>query len=326
MNNHIYSVRQDVIHKIHELGMNSKALKGLFGWDSPTVNEFINTAHLIVTLPHANPNVFFPRVFASWYAHHLQCINKQIFHLRIVLSHINFSDLGWRPYAWWYFDSHKKIQKMSFFTRNKKNKHVTVISQPSLPEAFLPDMDIYHLEAYSLATQCTNRAWSYVAMMASIERAAGLSIAQRTMYITMDQFLAAISKTAELRLSSLLQQSSGRILDNDGKLKPAKLDVAPLVYDNATNIALISTLGTKGIIGGKKMFSYWSDVASREKIFSAEKYRPMEVLLIPDAYKIAEKMMLSRETSNQLMKLGIPYSQGLALSEHGRFSEVYSPF
>lgn len=325
MNELVYKARQNMVKTALSLGMNSQPLQNLFGWDLATINNFLSASRLIVTLPHASPNVFFPRVAASWYAHHLQRCDEQAFHLRVVLSHTNFSDLGWRPYAWWYLNNRQQIRKMSLFTRNKKKRHVTVISQPPLSELSLPDMQPHQLTAHSMATQCVNRAWSYVALMASTERMAGLSLAQRTMYITLDQLLDSVSRTAALGLSSLLRHTSARTLSPNGELRPVIPGDSPLVYDNEMNIALISTLGTDGIVGGRKMLNYWSGVATCERAL-ATGYRPMEVLLIPEDHQIAEKIMPSQGISNQLVQLGIPYSQELALSEHGRFAEIYSPF
>jgi hypothetical protein len=326
MNDHTYQMRQKVIRTALDLGMNSQPLKQLLGWDAMTISRFINASRLIVTLPHASPNVFFPRVAASWYAHHLQYVDEQVFHLRVVLSHTNFSDIGWRPYAWWYLDREQRIKKMSLFTRNKKKKHTTVISQPPLAEVSLTNLDEQQRFAYSMATQCVNRAWSYVAMMASTERAAGLSLAHRTLYITLDQLLVAVTTQAEPELSSLLQRSSARVLGPCGELQPAKRGQPPLVYDNATNIALISALGPQGIVGGRKMLNYWPEVEAREQRILMRGYEPMKVLLIPDEHNIAEQVSPSRDVNQQLAQLGIPYSQGLALSEHGRFAEIYAPF
>lgn len=325
MNDLIYKTRQNVLQTVLKLGMNYQPLQHLFGWDIATANSFLSASRLIVTLPHASPNVFFPRVAASWYARHLQCDDGKAFHLRIVLSHTNFSDLGWRPYAWWYLDNRQQVRKVNLFTRNKKKKHVTIISQPPLSELALPDMENHLLAAYSMSTQCINRAWSYVALMASTERAAGLSLAQRTMYITLDQLLFAISQSELSGLSSLLQRINARSLCPLGELQPTTPGEPSLVYDNSMNIALISTLGTDGIIGGAKMLNYWSGVASCERSL-ATGYRPMKVLLIPEDNQVVEKVMPSQGVSKQLVQLGIPYSQGLALSEHGRFAELYSPF
>lgn len=321
MNDLIAHTRQQVVDTALGL-MNAQPLPHLFGWDEATVKGFINASRLIVTLPHASPNVFFPRVAASWYARHLQSVDEHAFHLRVVLSHTNFSDLGWRPYAWWYLDDHRQIRKVSLFTRNKKKKHVAVISQPPLSELSLPGIDSHQQTAYSLATQCVNRAWSYVALMASTERAAGLTVAQRTMYITLDQLLAAVSQTLPSRIAS---HNQARCLGPSGELQPVRPGASTLVYDNATNIALLSTLGTDGVVGGRKMLNYWPEVAACERAL-ATGYRPMEVLLIPDDHQIAENVKPSQGVSNQLAQLGIPYSQGLALSEHGRFAEIYFPF
>lgn len=325
MSEQIYCARQSIIDTILSLEMNSESLKKLFGWNKPTIDNFLNASNIIVTLPHASPNVFFPRVSASWYARHLQQKNERTFHLRIVLSHTNFSDLGWRPYAWWYLDRNQKIRKEVFFTRNKKKKHITVLSQPPLGELPQMNMEAHHRLAYSLATQCTNRAWSYVSIMASTERAAGLSITDYTLYITLDQLLSAITKTACPKVYSLLQQTKGRALNPKGELVSSSQNEAPLVYDNPMNIALISTLGVTGIVGGKKMLSYWPEVAERE-LAMATGYTPMEIFLIPDNDGVTECLPPSQAVSEQLALLGIPYSQEIALSEYGRFAETYAPF
>ncbi|WNK56223.1 hypothetical protein [Pantoea agglomerans] len=91
------------------------------------LNEFIRSDEIFITLPHASMNIFFPRADVSRYVFGLQDNKKEAVHLRVFLTHTNFSDLNWRPYAWWFING-GKLDKMTFFTRNKKKKHNIVYS------------------------------------------------------------------------------------------------------------------------------------------------------------------------------------------------------
>ncbi|SBS39137.1 hypothetical protein MSP8887_03676 [Marinomonas spartinae] len=330
MNDLEKEIRINIVKQALLLNGKNNKLQQLFGLDSKTVEQFLTASRLIVTLPHASPNIFFPKVSASWYARHLQKYDDSVFHLRVVLSHNNFGDLGWRPYAWWYLDKNKIVRKASLFTRNKKKKHVTVLSQPPIEKIDAIDMSEFDRSLSFLASGCINRAWSYITIMASIERAAGLSLENKTLYITFDQLIMAIRQCKESsitqKINQFLSTRQARCLSSSGELQPCDYSSnSTILYDNPTNIALLSILGVEGVVGGQKMKNYWPEVAFCEEALGTQK-SPMRVLLIPEGNQISQRVGPSSDILNQLSEHGIPYSQGIALSEHGSFAKFLDPF
>lgn len=316
----------------HELvaGPHAPAALALLGLDDAALSAWIAAPRQAISLPHASPNVFFPRVGVSWYVRHLQERDPGLAHLRVPLTHVNFSDLGWRPYAWWYVDTRGELRRATQFTRSKKRKHVIVASQG--PLAALPrrarELD---LAAARLARCGTDLAISYVLLTAVVERAAGLTTSGPTTYVPLPLLVEYArmrrADTPNLRwVSGLLAASPGRTIAPDGTLAPAS-DV-PYVLDNPGNIALLAMLGEGEVIGGAKMTSYWPDVEKRV----ADAGERSGVVIPPPAPRrlpevdYASAVAPAPELAVELAATGIAYSQGLAVAEHGAFAARYDPF
>lgn len=328
------AVRQALIESLPIWGKSNKSLSEVLGWDVQTTANFLYADRIIVTLPHASANIFFPRAGVAWYAKHQQDLHKNTFHLRVVLNHTNFSDLGWRPYAWWYMNRVGVIEKISLFPRNKKLKHTTIMSQPPVGKLNTHDMNNEDYRASQLATRCPNRAWSYIAMTANIELAAGIAVKGQTLYISLDHYIEVVKQSSQIQwihcqhLTSLLSECQGRMILNDGRLGIVSSLKLSIVFDNATNIALLSLLGVDDVVGGKKMEGYWSEVELRAQKMLQKNRRDFafSVLSFPEKNCISELLAPLPSTQIQLEKQGINYSQGIALAEHGRFAEKIFPF
>jgi len=314
-------------------GAERDAAFALLGLDDDNLSRWQAASAQVTSLPHASPNVFFPRVGVAWYARHLQHQDPDLFHLRVVLTHVNFSDLGWRPYAWWYLDGAGDLCRSVQFTRNKKLKHVVVGSQGPLPEV-PAGLSGTHAGAARLAREAGDRAVSYMLLMAAEERAAGLTTAGRTVYLPLS-LLVEYARTAadgtrpESRwLAALIDAAAGRRITPDGLLTPVVDPRKADVLDNAANIALLALLGEQQVIGGAKMAAYWQEIEQRCRQADAvggDLPTPPRMLRLPEV-SYAECVAPGARLAPQLAAAGIGYSQGMALVEHGRFAERHDPF
>jgi hypothetical protein len=303
------------------------ATAALLGWDAPTLAAFCEAPRLLVTMPHASPNVFFPRAAVAWYARHLQVRDAELFHVRLMLTHNNFGDLGWRPYAYWYLNDAGALARATLFTRNKKLKHVIVASRPPLGE---PPVDAGELdrEAYRHAQRAANLALSCMLMMAFHERRAGVARAARTLYLPLDWLVASVRAQRAAgtppgaRLAALMDAAPARRLGEGGELAPAADWRDAYVFDNPTNVALAGALGDVDVIGGAKMHAYWPDVAAAAARASLlVRFRQWPGL---DASALPVKP--SATLQRALLADGIEYSQGMALAEHGAYAVAHDPF
>jgi hypothetical protein len=313
----------------------AEALTAL-GLDDDGLHALQTARQVVVSLPHASPNVFFPRAGVSWYARHLQRADPSVLHLRVVLTHVNFSDLGWRPYAWWFLDKDSRLTRETLFTRNKKAKHVTVASQG--PMLDIPDR-AHHTDrsAAELALLGTNRAISYMLLMSTVERAAGLTVPGRTVYVPLDLLVAffcerhrdATAGEYGRWLSDLLDlRTATRRLTDTGTLEPGTLADA-FVLDNTSNLALLSLLGCTGVVGGAKMAAYWSDITDRLTSAGRSSGLPVaapELLRLPGGIDYLDLVRPSPDVAADLEAAGIAYSQGMAVAEHGDFADTSDPF
>ncbi|GHF69781.1 hypothetical protein FHX82_005686 [Amycolatopsis bartoniae] len=302
------------------------------GLDDGCLAAFAEAPRVVATLPHASPNVFFPRAAVGWYARHLQRCDPTLFHLRVVLTHTNFSDLGWRPYAWWFLNPDRELVRHTLFTRNKKTKHVVVASQP--PMDLVPgDATGADREAAELALHGANRAMSYLLLTATVERAAGLALPGRTLYVPLDALVRFALSEATGRwapwISALLTTSTAtRTLLPDGTLAPARRAEDAFVLDNPTNIALLALLSSVDIIGGAKMADYWAQITRRIDFAcrtAALDVRPPHFRQLPEV-DTRGLVAPAPSLAASLRTAGIGYSQGMALSEHGAFGDGVSPF
>ncbi|MCW2631946.1 MAG: hypothetical protein JWR88_908 [Pseudonocardia sp.] len=308
----------------------------LWGLDDAVLDRLARAERLIVSLPHASPNIFFPRVGIGWYARHLQDRESSAVHLRIALPHVNFADLGWRPYAWWLLDAEGHLVRQTLFTRNKKAKHTVVGSQPALLE--VPEHACgVDREAARLALRAADRAGSYLLIMATVERAAGLAMPGRTVYLPLDlvvRFFRDAQERPEAQdympwVAELLATGAGaRRLTCEGRLEPAADPWQAYVLDNPSNIALLSLLSSAAIIGGAKMAGYWGEVEHRVATATATSgviASPPAMLRLPKA-DYPRFVAPSSALAEELATAGIGYSQGMALSEHGDFVARLNPF
>lgn len=306
----------------------------LVGLDDETLTRWAQSPDCVATLPHASPNVFHPRTRVGWFAGRLQQKSADTHHIRAVLTHINFSDLGWRPYAWWYLDPAGMVRVHRLFTRNKKRKHVVVSSRAAMT-ASPADMTGTDAEAARAAIWGADLAISFMLIGAVIERAAGMAAAGRVTYfplsllVSFAQHQAAGPEPSDLTAwcSGLLHQAEGRRINADGLLEPCDPHDAD-VLDNASNQALLSMLGAPTLPGGTKMLGYWSGVD--DVIRGLEPCAPPgclapQVALVPE-FDLPAHIRPSDGVREQLDVRGIPYSQGMAVTEHGAFAAQFNPF
>ena len=254
-------------------------------------------------------------------------------HLRVVLTHTNFSDLGWRPYAWWVVNREGRLERVSIFTRNKKQKHVVVASQPAYTS--FPTLLTSHDEAAArFAAMGQDRAWCYINLMASIERACGFSQPARTIYAPLDWLVASALTVSENEtatetgrwLKGLLEISDGaRVIGSGGILREAVRNEKPFVYSNPANLAILAALPSAEVLGGVKMASYWSEVERLIDLAAKRSGAPKPYL---KRLQVSDEELETRtpptpELSRQLHEAGVPFSQGMALSLHGQLTKVF---
>lgn len=299
----------------------------IFGWTDQAERNFRHAERILVTLPHASPNVFFPRAMPHWHATRRSNEHDGI-HLRIVLDHINFSDLGWRPYSWWYLDSGGALSDLRLFTRNKKKKHVAVCSRPPLPPEKLQ-----WPRGYSdwLPRDARNLSDSFIGVMACDEAMAGLRPKDRLVYVNLSDVVAILRRIAERLggggrrswLQSLFSHAEGRIVGASGSLEPCEEPWRASIIDNASMIAALGALGNVEIIGGRKMLGYWGDVLSKAATatHACGVTAPLPVPIdFSELRPRLEPPRPSERLRKQLYDAGIGYSQGLAVAEHGAYA------
>ena len=300
------------------------------GWDDTTLDNFLKADRIQLTLPHASPNVFFPRAGVAWYAQTRQQLDPALFHLRVVLTHNNFGDLGWRPYAWWHLNAEGHLKRLTCFTRNKRMKHVVVMSQPPLHS--IPDsMHGIDLLAARFASQGQNLGDSFIRIMAIVERAAGVNLPGRTLYVPLNLAIACAKKIAEeatapgRKLEAMLSCMPGRSLNALGELQSAADWRKALVFDNPGNIALMAIFGDQHVIGGAKMKAYWPEVRARLNLGEGF-LGQLQVADYPSSNRIETLLKPNEHLLNVLSEMGISYSQGMAIWEHGNFADRHHPF
>lgn len=306
------------------------------GLDDAGLARWVAAERVVATLPHASPNVFFPRAGVAWYVRHLQDRDAELFHSRIAVSHVNFSDLSWRPYAWWHVDGAGRLQRSTFFTRNKKRKHVVVASRG--PITVIPgSAEGVDKEAARLALAGTDLAMSYLLIMATVEQAAGLALPGRTVCLPLSLLVEYARKVgdaggvrADARwLAALVAGATGRRILDDGRLAQVADSREADVFDNPSNIALLAALGEQGVIGGAKMAGYWAEVVERVTAAGTRSGAAVEMprmMTWPASIDYESYVAPSPALREQLDAAAISYSQGMALTEHGAFADRMDPF
>jgi hypothetical protein len=342
---HLRHARHDLLRPGLDPADAATALS-LLGLDDAALDHWATAAAPLVSLPHASPNVFFPRALVGWFASKLMRGTDQ-HHIRIALTHVNFSDLGWRPYAWWYLDQAGTLRCHRVFSRNKKRKHVVVASQPALgaqPEG----MAGADRRAAQAAAMGADLAASYQLITAVTERAAGLAPAGRTTYLPLTALVSFARELAAERslpgsggsdggtggsggagawCSALLDGARGRRVGADGALRDCPARDAD-VFDNYSNLAALCLLGRTCVLGGKKMAGYWPEVRAVIGRYGQSAPGDMtepEVLVVPEA-EGPGPVSPSPAVTAQLAEQGVPYSQAMAVAEHGDFAARYDPF
>lgn len=305
----------------------------LLGVDDETLDGWQRSAGRLVTLPHASPNVFHPRTRVGWYAGHVQELRPDLHHVRVVLTHVNFSDLGWRPYAWWCLGPDGDVRVHRQFSRNKKLKHVVVSSCPGMSEV-PDDLNEVDAEAARAALWGVDLAVSYMLISAVVERAAGMVVPGRASYVPLPALIgfardqaAAGNASASGWCRALTAQAAGRRVAGRGLLEDCDPSVAD-VFDNYSNIAALALLGDVQVLGGAKMAGYWPHVEAvldpLMPLLPDDAAAPVPVL-VPDV-ELPAAAAPSPAVQRQLDTLGVGYSQGLAVAEHGSFASRYDPF
>lgn len=301
---------------------------GLLGLDDATLSKWSTRGGSLVSLPHASPNVFTPRTRVAWWARIMQAADPDAHHVRVVLPHVNLSDLGWRPYAWWTLDVNGAVHDHRVTSRNKKFKHVAVSSLPTLQisPSGLTQIDD---EAVKAAAWGTDLSRSYMIMTAATERAAGLGIPGRTTYVPLDLLVAFVRDRARSHGSiarwarDLVEVAEGRRIDTDGRLKPSLADDA-YVFDNAANIALLGVLGSSTVLGGSKMIGYWPDVEAVADQLSGDIPAPL-LHPVPDLDPAV--LPVDARLAEQLSAHGVRLSQAMAVTAFGKFADhVYEAY
>jgi len=289
------------------------------GLDDTTLQAACNATRVVLSTPHASPNVFGQRMRIGWAAATLQRFSADTHHIRVVLTHTNMSDLGWRPYAWWTLSATGQLQVAKIFSRNKKKKHTALCALPPLE---LEPQSLRGADALAAqnARSGSDLSRSLMILMATIERAAGLSLPSRTTYIPLDFVLQFARDMGDrgIIFDRMLGHARGRRIDESGKLVHSDLKQS-LVFDNATNLAALALFGEPVLLGGSKMLAYWPEVAAAGRLVSTD-LRPVRPFLVPEL-DLASIFPLNTELRAALDEAGVEYSQGMAVSEYGPFAQ-----
>ncbi|MEV5499527.1 hypothetical protein AB0M50_29410 [Nonomuraea fuscirosea] len=304
----------------------------LLGLDDPSLDRWARSRTSLISLPHASPNVFDPRTRVGWFAGEMQRQVSGLHHVRVVLTHTNFSDLGWRPYAWWYL-SDGVVRRHRLFSRNKKQKHCVISSRPPL-DVVPEGMTGADLSAARAAIWGSDLAASFMLIGAVIERAAGMIPGPVATYLPLTMLVSFVRELAS-RASSpdeqgaspaawcgrLIATTQGRRVAPDGTLRECSGDRAE-VLDNYGNLASLALLEDAQVLGGAKMAGYWPDVeavAARIQGTAPEGFALPCVLMVPEL-DLLSFAGPSPDVAAQLERQGVRYSQGLAVAEHGCFA------
>ena len=298
----------------------------LLGLDDESLQRWRSASETIVTLPHSSPNVFKLRTRVMQHAAYIQTSHHKVHHARITLSHNNYSDLGWRPYSWWFLNRNGEVSEERFVTRHKKFKHLTVSSQPPLhtiPEGLLA----HDTMAAEAAVWGSNLSVSFMLIDAVTSHFAGLKPDARCTYIPLNWLIsfaqdkARASSVESEWLRFLLDRAEGRSVSSVGKLE-AHCSWTADILDNFSNLALLSLLGEPHVLGGEKMAGYWPHPlnAIREANRNSPVSLPFPHLVTVPNFDLLDRYPPSPRVKLYLRNHGLPYSQGLAVAEHGRFA------
>lgn len=320
-------INEFYLEQFSHLNINErKNILETLGSTESALNEFVKSDEIFITLPHASMNIFFPRADVSRYVFGLQDNKKEAFHLRVFLTHTNFSDLNWRPYAWWFING-EKLDKVTFFTRNKKKKHNIVYSlKPKEIDFTSVDSDLRtELET---SMKFKNISLSFIYMTAFQEVNSGFAHKGRTLYVPLDAFISFViyqAKNDNLYfnfLKDFFVQAQCRKLISE-ELHVTNEWQNAFIFDNFTNIALLNFFQPTAFVGGLKMDNYWDQVKEKWSTAFPNHLQPEfpipTNMVMPAASKYIEPYQPSSEISEQLINSNIPYSLTMAIQEHGLF-------
>lgn len=290
------------------------------------LNEFLASDDIYITLPHASMNIFFPRAGVSRYVYELQNINKKAFHLRLFLTHTNFSDLNWRPYAWWFINS-GKIEKFTFFTRNKKKKH-TIVHSLNPGEVNAAHSITPFRNEFEVSMTFQNISLSFMFLTAFQEINSGFSHKGRTLYIPLDAYISFIIQKAKSDtmyfevLNEFIRNADCRKIAGEELTSTHDWQEA-FIFDNVTNISLLNFLRPTAFVGGAKMNNYWHQVVDKWNLSmqnnNGTDYIAPENIEIPFNSACLDMYGPSENIASELKKYNIPYSLTMAIQEHDLF-------
>lgn len=258
-------------------------IRHLLGWNDDTLQNFINSACVSHSSPHASMNIFEPNYAHPWIHVALNQIIKQkyhenSFHIRTTMTHGNMGDKKYKPHSWWIRDSNNQIKKIRLFSKNHRNKNKILLCK-TLPDISISELNILDREGYRLAKLANNYAYSCIIYRTFIEKQAGISIDNAKLEIPIDLLCHYFFKKHDLMSWIKCYQecisehgidsekSKIRIIINE-KLQSCDIDfytkyLANLqseqsffIIPNFLSFAVFYTLGLSVITGGKKMYSY----------------------------------------------------------------------
>jgi hypothetical protein len=318
-------------------------IRTYLGWTDDSMHNFIHNKYLIHTSPHASMNIFFPKIGSIWLQNILQTKFEHIsksFHLRTHITHNNISDLGWRPYAWWYICNQYRIHKSIIISRNKKQKHRIVYSlpTPTIDTTLLNDIDT---KGISLATHAKNYAYYSIIYSSYIETCAGFNQPNRTMYVPLDllhKFFQEINRGEDGGYSITRQLLNGihkkitkkRRIGDNGELYLINSEhfnsTNFFTLSNTGNFLIIYLLAIDAIIGGKKMSSYLKDINQFADLVEADTGIALQrpVFIEVPALPYEKALPPSKDIQQQLKELSIPYSLSMAVYEYGSCAEKFN--
>jgi hypothetical protein len=252
-------------------------IRRLLGWDDDTFENFIESPLLAHSSPHASMNAFPPMLIYPWIQASIQRLSgnessKKPVHLRTMVTHNNLGDLRWRPYAWWHRGRDGKARKIALFSRNRKTRHKTLLSQP-VPDIDLSNCNDLDREAISLANRSTCYAYFCIIYRALLERRAGLHEPNGTIEVPLNIINALTFKRERLDEWLDWAQSMPSIkiktLNSDGELAEiskaeceayttnlSDLRGFPVLCSNYANFAQVYQFGITTMIGAEKMAHY----------------------------------------------------------------------
>lgn len=308
--------------KMHEwyLIKRNQELRSVLGVDDSSLQSLLSATNTYLTFPHASPNVFGSRNLPTLRAARLVKTDDSAHHVRVVLTHNNFSDLGWRPYAYWYLGADRLIRERRYATRGRAYKHRAVESLSLSSAEDLEKSRIEEIEAQNFRRTGKNLAAAFIAGQAYLERLAGLNVAQSVTYIPLPiltEFVRKISTAGDdmgSAFSRMVSEATGRRIDTSGHLVEAPA-ARSYIFDNYTNIASSVLFRSPVIIGGQKMSHYWKNVEEAVKSAWGSE-RQLEFVDVSNDIRPA-CLWPASDVLNQLNAIGIDFSLSMSVAEYG---------